>query len=240
MPDQSTATPTSGTASVIAPQDVENPDYEEPEVEPTSPSSYTGPLHFRGNGNSKSPLLGHQPFLLYWKPSHNSDFYPIGLWDNRDFSPQTAVSKSDILQFRIMTKAQRPLTAADLTHTSGLFPPGGVPLEWKRGNGSWQLPTQRKGQNYYISVAPQQSGGPWRMAGIRRCHAYDDGIRFALWMDIVDKGDAWISDQDTTGSIRMQTPNERRASLVAVRYGTSDPFGQETMFWPRSWSDLIG
>ncbi|MEU6584360.1 hypothetical protein [Nocardia sp. NPDC046763] len=240
-PKQQTAMGASGGAGV-APQDVENPGYEEPEVPQPELSAYTGYIHFRGPNNVKSELLGFQPFLLYWCMRGGSDFYPVGLWDNRDFSPKVEVSKNDILQIRFATKSGQPLKASDLSSNSGPPSHPAIPMEWRRGTGSWMRPSQRKGQDYYIAVVnPDNNSSAWPMHGVRTCHAYDDGIRFGLWMDIGGKGDAWISDEDNTGSIRMQTPEARRAYLVAIRHGTGDdPFGSQTVFRKRAWSDLIG
>lgn len=204
------------------------------EAEAPASSAY---LHFRGPNNVKSPLLGYQPFIMYWNPRNSNDFYPVGLWENTDLSPKSQVSKSEVLVFRFKTKSGERLTAADLS------PPGGLPekpaipfeLDWYTCT-SWERPCQRKGQNYYIAAGT--SNMPMR--GVRTCNVYADGIRFALRMDIAGKGDAWISDEDNTGSIRMQNPTERRAYLVAVRYGTNDPFGSQTTFRKRTWNDLIG
>ncbi|MEV5540250.1 hypothetical protein AB0L13_25725 [Saccharopolyspora shandongensis] len=71
---------------------------------------------------------------------------------------------------------------------------------------------------------------------------YGDQLRFALRMDIVSRDDAWISNTETTGSIRMRDRQQDRAWLVAVRHGEdwTDPFGSQTTFAKRSWADLIG
>jgi hypothetical protein len=184
--------------------------------------------------------LGYQPFILYWNPKDSRDFYPVGLWNNTDMSPKSEVSKSEVLVFRFKTKDGQHLNAADLSPLGGSATRPAIPFEWVKGTStSWQLPSQRKGNDYYLA-AVQSGSNQWSMRGVRTCNGYADGIRFALWMDIEGKGDSWISDQDNTGSIRMQATTERRAYLVAVRYGTNDPFGSQTTFRKRTWNDLIG
>ncbi|WP_433733818.1 hypothetical protein ACQP0C_16845 [Nocardia sp. CA-129566] len=209
----------------------------ESDASPEELETFSGNLHFCGPDNRLSPLLGEMPFLLYWcKRNTGATYFPVGMWNNTDMSPKDEVAKADILEFRFKTAAGQPITAADLAN-SGPYP--GPPLEWRRAGGAWLRPSQRKGQEYYIAVTPPNRpsesdySGRNLMEGVQSSVVYAGGVRFSLRMSIRSKGDAWISDEDVTGSIRMQDNQTRSAFMVAVRYGDNDPFGSHTAFYKR-------
>ncbi|MEV0056123.1 hypothetical protein AB0H34_37255 [Saccharopolyspora shandongensis] len=188
-----------------------------------------GPLlKYRGKNNATGALGGGQPFLLYWCKEDKDWFYPVGLWEYTDFSPKNTVSKSEILQFKFDTDK-------NVLDVSALL---GTPLLCRLGSESWSRPVQRKGQNFYIA----RGTGSMPMRSVQNAVIYGDQLRFALRMDIVSRDDAWISNTETTGSIRMRDRQQDRAWLVAVRHGDdwTDPFGSQTTFAKRSWADLIG
>jgi hypothetical protein len=56
-----------------------------------------------------------------------------------------------------------------------------------------------------------------------------------------DKGDAWIADETVTSSIRMQSPEDDRAALIAVSYGDGEnPYQSPTQkIDRRTWDDLV-
>ncbi|MER8099336.1 hypothetical protein [Kitasatospora sp. NPDC094016] len=229
MPDDPTTAADEATEEAALP---------EPETEDAE-TSYSGFIHFRGAGSSRSPLQAQMPFILYWKKKGESYYDPVGLVDNKDMSPKSEVHRDDVLQFRFGGIRGENLTGPIITGPDKYWawdPSRGLPLEFREGAwGSWSDPIQRKGQNFYL--AAKAGGTPMSpIRRVNRCHAYGDGVRFALRMDIQLQGDAWISDEHTTGSIRMQNPEARRAYLVAVRYGTDfdDPFGSQTVFRRRT------
>jgi hypothetical protein len=236
--DQPTTSTGTTEATATDPQDKAAAATSEPEA------SATGHLHYRGPDMRKHPLLGEQTFLLYWNKRGGGDFSPVGIWNNTDMSPKDQAKRADLLEFRFRTKAGQHLAASDLKN-DGLNP--GPPLEWRHNGGAWLRPSQRKGSEYYISVDPPNitsesdySGGRNLMLGIQSCFVCNEGMRFALRMNIRSTIDAWISDEEHTGSIRMQDVQDRRAYLVAVRFGTDEPFQPgDNFYYPQSWQSMV-
>lgn len=71
---------------------------------------------------------------------------------------------------------------------------------------------QRKGTDYYWA-----NDFEWRFQGITDfATSTDKGYR--LRMNIANKGDAWISDDENTGSIRMRDSSNDRAILYFVQF----------------------
>lgn len=186
-------------------------------------------VHYKDKDNKKRRLAANMPFLLYWCKGTGDTYYPVGLWDNKDFSPKTSVSKSEILQCRFVTAAgdidNHTLDQAEFQYRIGT-------------SGSWSKPVQRKGSDYYIA----HSGSDNTMRKVIEWNIYPEQIRFALRFDIAGKGDSWISENENTGSIRMRDSISNRAWLAAVRHGTTwdDPFGTRTTFTSRSWKNDLG
>ncbi|MFD6393151.1 hypothetical protein [Nocardia sp. NPDC060259] len=178
----------------------------------------TKPLYYHAANGSRQQLKYDMPFLMWWLPRTGGVYYPVGLWDGQDAMPKDQVSKADIVQWRIRkpdTHHQHPLP--DYVYW---------PLQWRQGTGGWKNVYQRKGSNYYLAV-----NGSWWMRGVRSVKSYNTPY-FAFYMDIEGKGDSWISDETTTGSIRMQDSVSRRAYIVPRHFGTTDddPFGSATSF----------
>ncbi|WP_411130189.1 phosphatidylinositol-specific phospholipase C [Streptomyces sp. x-19] len=195
----------------------------------------TNSIRYRGADSQDHLLKGGDVFLLYWMSEandgyyQNNVFYPVGLWEGKDMSGKKKATKEDVVQFRF--NAHHPyLDSGSLQ---------GVPLEYRVGNSSWRTPMQRKGAEYYFAAT-----GDNTMRSIERAYLYGDPhvTRFALRMDIVGKGDSWISADHYTTSIRMRDTEGRRAYLVAVHYGDTpgDPFGSKTVFEPISRQEMLG
>ncbi|MFC9738484.1 hypothetical protein [Streptomyces noursei] len=185
-------------------------------------------IHYKDKDNAKRRLGANMPFLLYWCKGTGDTYYPVGLWDNKDFSPKSSVDKSGIVQCRFVT------ADGDLdNHTVK-----DAEFQYRIGNGSWSRPVQRKGKYHYIA----HSGSSNTMRKINNWNIYPEQIRFALRFDISGVGDSWISEDEYTGSIRMRDSTGDRAWLAAVRHGTTwdDPFGGKVTFAPRSWNNDLG
>ncbi|MFE6451631.1 hypothetical protein [Nocardiopsis dassonvillei] len=187
-----------------------------------------------GFDKRKETLAGGTAFVLYWDRSDMGIYYPVGLFggsggDKYDFAFKDGVPPSAVLQFRFDT-AEEQLTESVLDDTN---------LKFRRGRtGDWERAVQRKGSDYYIAA----QGSDNTMVGVQRAHIYDDQIRFALRMDIAGKGDAWISADDNTGSIRMRDDEGRRGHLVALRRGDDlddATGGYDAKFYPMSSAELI-
>lgn len=190
-------------------------------------------IYFRGPDDDVVPLEYDMPFLLYWNPRGSGSFHPVGLWADRDVCPQDEVSRDSVLEWRI----RAPRQVGDPAHPDSYMY---FPLQARRAGWSWRTVTQRRGADYYLSVVPADNADSWPTRGIRLAERYEDRMRFALYLDLANKSDSWISDEHNTGSIRMQNSLDRRASLVAVRYGTGDAFGARTSFTRRGWTELVG
>ncbi|TCJ89950.1 hypothetical protein [Nocardia alba] len=179
-------------------------------------------LRYMDENKSQWTLQYDMPFMMWWLPRTGDMYYPVGLWDGKDAMPKDQVSKADIVQWRI--RGPHSLEHPEDPQMGGhLF----WPLQWRQGTGVWKDVHQRKGANYYLSV-----DGHTTMRGVRYVKQYGTPY-YAFYMDIVTKGDAWISDETTTGSIRMQSSESRRAYIVPRRFGSSmdDPFGSATTFY---------
>ncbi|UNO43443.1 hypothetical protein [Streptomyces sp. MST-110588] len=188
-------------------------------------------IHFKDRDNKPKRLGGQMPFILYWHKRGGDRFYPVGRWENKDFSPKDSISRNDVVQFKFDAEG-------DIDESlTGWFGEG-PPLLFRVGSGAWSRPVQRKGNYHYFSA----TGSSNSMRRVKQIKVYDEEIRFALRMDIAGAGDSWIADEEYTGSIRMRDTTERRAYLVAVRHGITfdDPFGNAQTFRPRSWADLVG
>ena len=193
--------------------------------------SYTGYLQYRTADNTKENLTGQTPFFLYWW--HRLEpgwFYPVGAWDQKDMSPKESALARDLVAFRFSAAAGEPLTGESIQ---------GRKLEYRvpGTTDTWISPSQRKGVEYCFAL----NGGEWPFRSVARCYVYDDAIRFALRIDMDDKGDAWIADETVTSSIRMQSPEGDRAALVAVSYGDGEnPYQSPTqVIERRTWDDLV-
>ncbi len=192
--------------------------------------SYTGYLQYRTASNAKENLTGQVPFFLYWW--HRLEpgwFYPVGIADGKDMSPKESAMASDLVPFRFSAPAGEPLTGESIQDRK---------LEYRvAGTDTWINPSQRKGVEYCFAL----NGGEWPFQSVARCYVYDDAIRFALRMDMKDKGDAWIGDEAVTTSIRMESPEDHRAALIAVSYGDAEnPYREPTQrIERRTWDDLV-
>jgi hypothetical protein len=192
--------------------------------------SYDGYLQYRTADNTKQNLTGQTPFFLYWW--HRLEpgwFYPVGVAEQKDMSPQKSAVARDLVPFRFSAPVGEPLTWESIQ---------GRKLEYRvRGTTTWANPSQRKGVEYCFAL----SGGEWPFQSVARCFVYDDAIRFALRMDMDNKGDAWIADETITNSIRMQSPEDDRAALIAVSYGDGEnPYqSPDQMIDRRTWDDLV-
>lgn len=184
-------------------------------------------IHYKDRDNKAKRLGGQMPFILYWHKRDGDRFYPVGLWEGKDFSPKESVSRDDVVQLKF--DAEGDLDALSLLDASLFF---------RVGSGAWSRPVQRKGKYHYLAA----NGSSNSMRQVKSAKIYDEEIRFALRMDIAGAGDSWIADEEYTGSIRMRDTEARRAYLVAVRHGTAfdDPFGDVLTFRARSWADLVG
>jgi hypothetical protein len=172
--------------------------------------------YFKDQNNFKRQLEFGMAFVLYWRDGNGDWYYPVGLWDGKDFSPKDGVGKSELLRCRIRGTGPQ------------------FECSWRED--AWRKPVQRKGQNHYIAY----TGSDNTMRTINGWWAEEEGVRFYIHFDIEGAGDAWISDDHTTGSIRMKAHTTDRGPMVAVRYGTGQndqPFGSVTRFVRRSWSN---
>lgn len=191
--------------------------------------SYTGYLQYRTADNTKENLTGQTPFFLYWW--HRLEpgwFYPVGV-SEKDMSPKDWAPAGDLVAFRFSAPAGEPLTGESIQ---------GRKLEYRvPDTDTWINPSQRKGVEYCFAL----NGGEWPFQSVARCYVYDDAIRFALRMDMENKGDAWIADETITSSIRMQSPEGDRAALIAVSYGDGEnPYHSPTeRIERRTWDDLV-
>ncbi|SHH06182.1 hypothetical protein [Streptoalloteichus hindustanus] len=183
-------------------------------------------IHYKDKDNKKRRLAANMPFLLYWCKGTGDTYYPLGLWEGKDFMPKSSVSKSGVIQCRFVT------ADGDIdNHTIK-----NAELQYRVGpTGSWSRPVQRKGKYHYLA----HTGSSDSMRKIINWNIYPEQIRFALRFDISGAGDSWISENEYTGSIRMRDSSGDRAWLAAVRYGTTwdDPFGTRTSFSSRSWQN---
>ncbi|MEU7183580.1 MULTISPECIES: hypothetical protein [Streptomyces] len=196
-------------------------------------------IHFikeDGFNRYKVPLSGGTPFVLYYEWVGTGRFYPVtfygGTSDTREdfaFRTEAGVSAASVLQLRFNTTATE-LTEGNLDSQ---------PLQYRNGRtGDWLRPRQRKGEDYCIAG----STGSWDMRSIKRAHIYDDQIRFSLRMDIVSKGDSWISyDALSNNVIRMRDVEGRRSRLIALRRGdvaNDATGGLDVSYHSRSYDEL--
>ncbi|MFD9871576.1 hypothetical protein ACFXI8_00395 [Streptomyces niveus] len=185
-------------------------------------------IHYKDLSGNKLPLRGRMAFVLYWEnQAAGRKFCPVGI-DGKDMSPSQGGSRYDLVQFRFDTDAAE-LDEAALLNSGG--------LQWRVRDGEWKTPHLRKGSDYFFATE-----GDWAMPGIRQAVVGDEGLTFRLRMDIRNKGDMWISDDQNNGSIRMRDSENDRAALVAVRMGPDTPddaFGTAQAFPILSREDLL-
>lgn len=186
-------------------------------------------VNFRGPDNALHQLKGGQPFVLYWQQRNDTWLYPLGLWSGKDMMPKESISRDEVLVFRIDGNDTENLYASNI-------PGRGLRYHW--GSRGWEKPVQRKGQQHYFA----HTGSSNSMTSIQNASEANNAIRLALRMNISGAGDSWISDEQNTGSIRMQDNSSRASGLVAVRYGTGfdDALGSEQVLQKRLYSDLVG
>jgi hypothetical protein len=161
-----------------------------------------------GPGGQRSDLKNGQPFICYIERRNaNSEFYAVGL-EGKDFGYVTTFGEEAVV-FAFYN---------DSISVGGSLKDD----EWQntrlcravRTNQGYDYVStgQRKGNDYYWA-----NDFEWRFQGIDNfATSTDKGYR--LRMNIANKGDAWISDDENTGSIRMRDSENDRAILYFVKF----------------------
>ena len=160
----------------------------------------------KGPGGVRTDLKNGQPFVCYIERNKTGrNFYAVGV-EGKDFGYVT----KDAVVFAFYNDSipiDAPLDDSKWGSTRLCRAVRRV------GGFDYSSTGQRKGQEYYWAHDFE-----WRFQGIKAFdyNASDKGYR--VRPDIANKGDAWISEDEVTGSIRMRDNESSRAILYFVTF----------------------
>ncbi|KAF9565963.1 hypothetical protein EC968_003993 [Mortierella alpina] len=160
-----------------------------------------------GPGGPRSDLKNGQPFICYIERQNaNREYYAVGL-EGKDFGYVSTYGEEAVVFafYKDSTPVGGPL---------GDWPNTRLCRAVKTSQGYDYVSTgQRKGTDYYWA-----NDFEWRFQGITDFATSSSDKGYRLRMNIANKGDAWISDDENTGSIRMRDNSDDRAILYFVTF----------------------
>ncbi|CEG78822.1 hypothetical protein RMATCC62417_13367 [Rhizopus microsporus] len=155
-------------------------------------------------------LKNGQSFLIYIERANDNRKYHLVDWEGNDYG----YFKPEKSRHPAVFAFYNPDYTQGETFTSTTW--GGANIR-ELHNGQFLNTYQRKGQKYYWAKS-----GDNKVQGVKTL-AYSEADKgYRLRADISDKGDAWISEEEVTGSIRFMDSENDRAIMYFVTFSDNE------------------